>query len=286
MKKICRERRAVSDELKKTFRSTFFSFLTAHSSQLTASFALLILMRCAGGTGVGTPGIQANNGLSAQIYGKVTDSAQNLIPGGQVSLIPVRYHAPSPYDTSSQPGLALRTGNITNGRYFFTNIDTGWYNLEADNLLGKKALVESLYVDSATDSLPTCALADAGSIFGVLSYSGRHLPESTFVYLTGTAYYAYADSAGQFQITGVPAGPFTLGFDYRDTIPGISITEVKNYRVSQTVYDTALTMFIAYGAVMSGTPLDTAKIDSIQPQTVPRIPVAPDDTTYIYITTK
>jgi hypothetical protein len=211
------ERRAARNEPNtipgKGMLSIFSSLLAAHRSLLTAgSIALsLCLSACIGGTGVGTP-IEMSAAQTGQVLGKVYDSRNKPVPGGTVSLVPAAYHAPSPFDTAAGTRRSVLTSGIANGAYSFNGVDTGWYNLEADNLLGQKFRAESLHVSGDTDSLPACSLRATGSVRGALAYS-QPLPDTVFVYIPGTTYYTYTDSLGNFWFPNLPAGAFAFSVD-------------------------------------------------------------------------
>ena len=205
---------------------------------LCTVYCTFCLFSCAGGTGVGTPGIvDALASSPATVTGEVYTPLGKPLASGTATLIPANYRY-SPYKEAYadyNPGVL--TAPIRNGAYTFSPLDTGAYNLEADDLQGSKVLVTGMHFPVLATRLPACTLQATAKLAGTVADSGLAPAESSLVYIPGTTYFAYTDSTGAFAFDALPPGRYQVG-----------MSAVANRMVSDTglapagAVDTAITV--------------------------------------------
>jgi len=117
-------------------------------------------------------------------------------------------------EISSTSGLYLCfTG--TTGEFVFDNVPVGDYNLLARKSRTSSAIQRNIRVSAAIESAATdlvLSLTTTGDITGQVAVPSGFSSSGLIAFVTGTSYAAYADEAGQFMISGVPVGTYTIVF--------------------------------------------------------------------------
>lgn len=267
---------------------------TRHYSSLffsAAVFAALLLGGCSGGwdwpsAGSSSPAAADNMGSSpVLVYG----SDEQPLDTGTVRLIPVSYHSPSPYSSENPDSSNVYTSFVRDGFYSFDIVDSGVYNLEAENPGGYKVRVESLQISSAGTEFPACTLKEAGSVNGLIADSAGPVPENAFVYIPGSLYSTFADSGGIFSFYNLPDGDYRIKVDYipeLDTRSDIIIDDTAKVTEPVPQADTVIAPnLIVYNFTMSvGAGYDSLAAEADSSARDDKFTIQPGDTTDVYIT--
>lgn len=122
----------------------------------------------------------------------------------QVYLIPKDFN---PLDLVSGKSAALHIDTTdAQGRYHFTGVDSGLYNLEALNLAnGTRLMVKDIPIAGTVTDLPVQTLHASGNITAALE--GAADTSTGYVYIPGTTFYRkVATASGTVRMDSIPPG--------------------------------------------------------------------------------
>jgi hypothetical protein len=106
-----------------------------------------------------------------------------------------------------QTGFADPSGYIE-----ITGLAEGIYSFTARNADNTSAIrVENIQVAGNSVDLKTLLMKPPGSISGTVQLEGQASHDMIHVYIPGTSFDAYTDSAGSFTISNVPEGTYAVG---------------------------------------------------------------------------
>lgn len=152
-----------------------------------------------------------------EVYGFLVDSTGRAALGAKVWAHPAKgFPLPS---GSSQFSNAATDSAQTNdsGKYLFKNMDPGVYNFIAElprnGQLPLVAMVPQIDVKISDEdkNLGTDTLRIAGAIKGRITWGGAGR-EGGIAYLPGTTLLAFSDGNGDFIITGIPQGIYSVQY--------------------------------------------------------------------------
>ncbi|WP_253816463.1 carboxypeptidase regulatory-like domain-containing protein [Myxococcus xanthus] len=110
--------------------------------------------------------------------------------------------------TLAETGATTTTNS--QGSFTFNNVAAGTYTVEA-RLSGYAVARESVQVqENQAASVSLSLTRERGNVAGVIQLEGGISPVDINVTLAGTAFSARTNTAGQFTLTGVPTGSYTL----------------------------------------------------------------------------
>jgi YVTN family beta-propeller protein len=105
-----------------------------------------------------------------------------------------------------QTGFADPSGYIE-----ITGLTEGIYSFTAANADNSSAIrVENIQVAGSSVNLKTLLMKPPGSISGTVQLEGQASHDMIHVYIPGTSFDAYTDSAGSFAISSVPEGTYAV----------------------------------------------------------------------------
>ncbi|HXV15008.1 MAG TPA: PKD domain-containing protein [Candidatus Krumholzibacteria bacterium] len=177
------------------------------------------------------------------VAGLVRDQDRSAVADAVVVIEPANEGIPASADflsknpdaaSASTPGRRVTTTN-DHGRFAFEDVEAGEYYLQviADDHLGgmqsvrvpdRMAFVDTVYVD--------VNLTPTGTFSGVAALENAAIHQGTVVYVEGTSYVAVTDPTGDYAITNVPVGSYTVRAEHagylEDTESGTITTAGEN----------------------------------------------------------
>jgi hypothetical protein len=108
---------------------------------------------------------------------------------------------------------------------FVLNLPAGFYNIEAQSGVTNKAMVQTVVTASSSVDLDF-VLTATGSISGDISEEENDGVQGRLVYIPGTSYNALTNREGEFVISNVPVGTYSIV--YYDEVTGNDITRSVN----------------------------------------------------------
>jgi len=169
-------------------------------------FIALIAAACATGllscSHCSIAGTETGNGTSGIVVGLTGKPAA----AARVTLVPVDY---DPLGSDSGLHSIRITQTDAGGRYSFSGLALGCYNLFCDSG-ASGAYIDSLKVsDASDDTLPTAFLRKSGSVSGSVFISSGRTPSSAFVTIPGSKLVTAVDqSDGTFHLPGLAPGTY------------------------------------------------------------------------------
>ncbi len=181
------------------------------------------------------------------VAGSVRDAGQSAVGDAVVVIEPATDGVPAsaqflsknPHAASaSTPGRRVTTTN-DRGRFAFNDVEAGEYYLQviADDHLGamhtvrvpdRMAFVDTVYVD--------VNLTPTGTFSGVATLENAASHQGTVVYVHGTSYVAVTNPTGNYAITNVPVGSYTVRAEHahylEDTENGTITTAGENVQLA------------------------------------------------------
>jgi Carboxypeptidase regulatory-like domain len=152
-----------------------------------------------------------------EVYGFLVDTNGRTAQGAMVwAHTATGFQLPSGSNGRSNDAVDSATTD-SDGRYAFENLQPGEYNFIAELPQGGQpplvALIPEIALRQSTESvdLGTDTLRAAGAIKGRVTLGGAGR-EGGIAYLPGTAYLAFSDANGEFLITGVPQGFYSVHY--------------------------------------------------------------------------
>ena len=191
------------------------------SGRVSVLAALLALLACGKDGDQYAPLPNHPSPQATVVAGAVRDGSDHAVADALVVIEPVQNGVTATIQHQvDNPGAAStsipgRRVTVTgeNGRFAFDGVGTGDYFLQviADDHLGAmrnlsvpdpKALIDTVFVD--VDLTPT------GTFTGVATLENAANHQGTVVYAQGTSYVAVTDPAGNYALTDVPVGTYTV----------------------------------------------------------------------------
>ena len=148
-------------------------------------------------------GTETGNGTAGVVVGQ----SGKPVAGARVTLVPVDYNALEP-DSGLPPVRSAETD--AGGRYYFSALAQGWYNLFCDSG-ASGAYLDSLKAnDVSDDTMPTAFLRKSGSVSGSAFISSGRIVSSAFVAIRGSTLAAPISSYnGAFHFSGLAPGKYS-----------------------------------------------------------------------------
>ncbi|MFC1499990.1 carboxypeptidase-like regulatory domain-containing protein, partial [Candidatus Zixiibacteriota bacterium] len=121
------------------------------------------------------------------------------------------------------------TSTDASGGFTFTDVEPGTYTIYAQGGSTLRAVKMGISVtaDLVTD-VGQLALTPTGTIAGSIQLEGETDHSGAVVFVAGTSYAAWSDASGDFTISGVPVGTYTViaaSEDYRSAeVTGVIVT--------------------------------------------------------------
>jgi hypothetical protein len=178
-----------------------------------------------------------------QVAGTITETDSGIV--GTVSN-PNGSAAPDAYvklftagDTSRTPISTVVTN--ANGRFGFTSLTPGTYNVWADGADSSVAFVDSIVVPESTQVRANATLGKPGSVGGIVALQPGHSPLSVTVQALGTQKYVNVNSDGWFTLRGLAQGDYTIRCvttisGYTPTYREISVVSNRNDTLADTIF--------------------------------------------------
>lgn len=123
-------------------------------------------------------------------------------------------------EEASDRGKSVSTGlsaNVTtDGSYSISNVPPGKYTVYSVSSIGLSAFMENVEVEAGKTVIVNLTLVPTGSIKGILlpfhedTLAGPVNLSGLLIYIPGTSYSAASDSAGDFIISNIPVGSYTI----------------------------------------------------------------------------
>jgi PKD domain/Carboxypeptidase regulatory-like domain len=191
------------------------------SGRASVLAALLALLACGKDGDHYAPLPNDHTPHSTVVAGAVRDASDHVVGDALVVIEPVQDGVTATtrrqVENPGAPGTSTPGRRVTvtgdNGRFAFPDVAKGEYFLQviADDHLGAMrnlsvpdpiALVDTIYVD--VDLTPT------GTFSGVATLENAVNHQGTVVYAEGTSYVAVTDPSGNYALTDVPVGSYTV----------------------------------------------------------------------------
>lgn len=155
-----------------------------------------VILQVSGAEGAGA--LQVPRGARSRLLGSRAD-------------LPAIAAATMPPASAPAAGAADTTFTNGSGEFVFDGVAPGSYNLYLEGGAVLRAFRTGVTVEAGRRTeLGTIALTPTGSISGTVELEGAGDHSGAVVFVAGTSYAAYSDAAGNFAITGVPVGTWTV----------------------------------------------------------------------------
>ncbi|WP_255207924.1 MULTISPECIES: carboxypeptidase regulatory-like domain-containing protein [unclassified Myxococcus] len=155
-------------------------------------------------------------------------------------------------------GTGATTTTDSQGRFTFSNVASGTYTVEARRS-GYAVASQSVQVQEAQTATVSLSLTrERGNVAGVILLEGGSSPVDINVTLAGTAFSARTNTAGQFSLTGIPTGSYTLEAQKDGFATAQRAVEVRAGEQAQV----SLTLAIARGSISGVVLLEDANTTS------------------------
>lgn len=190
-------------------------------SLIIAVFALSLLTGCGGGGGGGGGGGSSlsaiTNGTGSIISGRI-ESDQNasglpvfLMDANAVASIQNESPAGIRASVNTVSGPLQSTVTDSTGSFRFTSVPDGIYSIVAQGGNNRNGITQSVVVGGSASMVEVSVkLTPTGQISGKVNIpAGKRMDQIT-IYLKGTSYGARPADNGNFLLTSVPAGTFSL----------------------------------------------------------------------------
>lgn len=145
------------------------------------------------------------------IEGVIINEDGDVVPS--INLFLYKLTAPDSESAVLKTGpVLLMTKSDQNGRFQFSNLSTGNYNVEAKASETLKAIKTKISLLEEGKNIGNLILAQTGMLSGRVLLANKSTHLGIFVFIPGTSYLAITDTQGAFVITNVPAGTFDVAF--------------------------------------------------------------------------
>jgi len=149
-------------------------------------------------------------------------------------------------------GSYYSTTTDDEGKFIFSDVTEGNYNVVAQQSRFLSAIQRDITVVRANTIALTLKLTATGDIAGKVVLPQGSDPLGVVAFVAGTSYAAFADTAGQYKIAGIPIGTYTLSFSGK----GFAVQSVASVTVSAgkttSVADVTLQFGGSFNVVVSG----------------------------------
>lgn len=160
-----------------------------------------------------------------EIEGSLVEAGGSASIGARVSLIPAD-RIPGA-DAPPLPVVSVEAD--ADGRYRFSKVPAGTYNLVASNR-GLSVFRDSIFVDrNSGRNVGRDTLDIAGSLTGLVLLEGADNPRIALVQVIGTEIYVNVDATGRFTLTDMPAGRYRIRVFVSgdDFVPEFRVIEIR-----------------------------------------------------------
>ena len=111
----------------------------------------------------------------------------------------------------------------------------------SSSVLGEKSKPGYDSLTEVNINIGTLVLQSVGQVSGQVTLSNESVHNGTDIYIPGTSYQAVSDVSGNYLITGIPEGTYTLYFGhagyYDQSATTINVTANQEFVVDQVILD-------------------------------------------------
>ena len=203
-------------------------------------FALPVLFGCSSDIADSGSGTQTTNGICVVSHdGSISGYVFAVDPADSSREIPAEVKPVSlqlfssvyrPYDGAGFSVIPVQDGT---GSFTCDSLERGLYNLFAyDSLKSGAALIQEIPINDSTGQFTVRAFfAPWVTVQGVIHDTSAMQADFRGAYITGTPFFAVADSIGAFSFPRVPAGDYTIKADYFIASQGTRYLRAKGFIV-------------------------------------------------------
>jgi hypothetical protein len=189
---------------------------------LTFLSGTLLIFDCNCPNNVSGGGSEGEGRAVAGLHGRFVNQSAAPVENASVKVFRV--------DTAAQKIDSIAVDSTltdTAGKYVFKKLSSATYNLEG-NYMGAGETLYALIIGIKFDSVydeGTDTLKAPGRITGNVVFDSKDKGK-VFCYIPGSSYIAITDSAGNYEISNVPPGRYTIGF-WLDGYVAVSVRDIE-----------------------------------------------------------